>query len=89
THLYNIIGERELVFHIIREKWLEGILYADNAEISLKHAGPSKTAIISWSYSKREILDFVLGGDIFLPKTTRHELKYLVGKCNVPLGSLK
>jgi hypothetical protein len=83
-----VTGERELLFGIIREHWLDDIVYYDNAAHCVEEAKDSETAIISWAYTKKEILDFVKEGNIHLPKTTRHTIHYKYDNCNYPLEKL-
>lgn len=86
--LYQVYGERDKIFGIIRDLWLEGIIYYDDPFASLEKALDNQTAVIAWSYTKDEIVDRVLKGGIFLPKTTRHYLKIEIMRCNYPLDQL-
>ncbi len=88
-NLFSITAEREEIFQIVRENWLDNILYYDNEEAIISDAGKNKTAIISWAYTKKEIIDSMKSGGVFLPKTTRHTLSYRFKKCNYPLSSLE
>ncbi|MHA2250142.1 MAG: hypothetical protein ACXAD7_07260 [Candidatus Kariarchaeaceae archaeon] len=86
--MYHAVGEREEIFKIVREQWLEGIRYYDYDKYCIRDARDDKTAIISWPYRKREILDKVKEGIIFYPKTTRHILTYRQKRCDIPLTNL-
>ncbi len=88
TGHWTVQGERELIFKIIRENWLDDTIYYDNAEHCMNDANETETAIISWPYTKTEILDDVESNRIYLPKTTRHTMNYLVEDCNFPLLKL-
>lgn len=86
--LYQVNGEREDIFGLIRDLWLEEIIYYDDPFTSLEKALDNQTAVIAWSYTKDEIVERVLEGGIFLPKTTRHSLKIEIMKCDYPLDQL-
>ena len=85
---YQVRGEREEIFGLIRDKWLNNIIYYDDPYACLENTGDNQSAVIAWSYTKDEIVEKVLDGKIFLPKTTRHELKFDIMKCNYPLDQL-
>jgi len=86
--MYHAVGEREEIFKIVREQWLEDIRYYDYDKYCIRDARDNKTAIISWPYRKQEILDKVKDGWIFYPKTTRHILTYRQKRCDMPLTNL-
>ena len=88
TGHWTVRGERELIFKIIRDNWLDDTIYYDNAKHCINDANERETAIISWTYSKKEILEGVKSHKIYLPKTTRHTMHYLVENCDYPLSKL-
>lgn len=85
---WTVKGDRELLFGTIRDYWLDDAIYYDNAEHCISEAKQGETAIISWSYTKQEILDHVKNKNIYLPKTTRHTIHYAYDDCNYPLDKL-
>lgn len=85
---WKVKGDRELLFSLIRENWLDDTIYYDNAEHCVREAKQGEAAIISWSYTKQEVLDHVKAEKIFLPKTTRHSIHYTYPDCNFPLTRL-
>ncbi len=85
---YRIEGEREDIFELIRSRWLDEIIYYDDAQMCLDNSDNNHTSVIAWSYTKNEVLDIVLAGKIFLPKTTRHTLKFETFKCNFSIDNL-
>ncbi|MHA2099798.1 MAG: hypothetical protein ACW99A_14065 [Candidatus Kariarchaeaceae archaeon] len=85
---WTVIGDRELLFGIIREHWVDEIIYYDNAKHCVEESKFRETAIISWPYTKQEILEFVSERKIHLPKTTRHRIQYNYPDCNYPLENL-
>ncbi|MCE7734989.1 MAG: hypothetical protein GPJ54_08940 [Candidatus Heimdallarchaeota archaeon] len=85
---WKIKGDRELLFSILRDNWLDETIYYDNAEHCVSEAKMGEAAIISWSYTKQEILELVKAKKISLPKTTRHTIHYAYQDCNYPLGKL-
>ncbi len=72
----HVKGDREKIFQLINKKYLEGIIYTDSQELSIKHSDLNTTSVISWGYTKKEIVQLALKGRTFLPKTTRHTIKY-------------
>jgi len=89
TKLYQVIGDRETIFRELRDNWLANITYYDDADMCFEKSNPSHTALVSWAYTKEEIIEQVNNGVVHLPKTTRHTLKYRVPKCNFPLSELE
>lgn len=86
--LYRVQGERENIFQHVRDSWLKHVKYYDDPEMCLANANKKHTAIISWAYTKSEVINHVKKGRIFLPKTTRHQLKYEVKRCNFSIKDL-
>ncbi len=86
--LYVVQGDRDKIFKLIRDKWLEHIKYHDDPYHCIENTNEGHTAIISWAYTKEEIVRAAKEGNIFLPKTTRHTLKYPPAKFNFPLSKL-
>lgn len=87
--LYEVKGDREIIFMHLRKRWLDKIIYYDNPIACLENSSESITTVIPWAYNKKEVLDKVKRGEIFLPKTTRHTLKYETFKCHFPLNKLE
>ncbi|MHA2090285.1 MAG: hypothetical protein ACW98K_05450 [Candidatus Kariarchaeaceae archaeon] len=85
---YRIDGDRSVIFDLVRERWLDQIMYYDNKQYCLQAAKNEKTAILSWPFTKVEILEYVKKGNIHVPKTTRHVLTYRYKKCDYPLTGL-
>ncbi|MFV2016638.1 MAG: hypothetical protein ACC656_14505, partial [Candidatus Heimdallarchaeota archaeon] len=85
---WTVNGDRELLLGIIRDNWLENTIYYDNAKHCITKARQGEVAIISWPYTKQEILDHVKAKKLFLPKTTRHSVHYTYKECNYPLDRL-
>jgi len=86
--LYEITGDRETIFKQVKDFWLKDIVYYDDTEMCLENTDEEHTAIISWSYTKEEIIGHVKNGIIHLPKTTRHTLSYNVPEGVFPLEEL-
>jgi hypothetical protein len=86
--IYQVFGEREHIFRQVRDLWLEDIMYYDDPDMCLVQTRKDQTAIISWSYTKEEILGHVSEGIVHLPKTTRHELSFQIKRTNFPLDEL-
>ncbi len=82
-------GSRRKLFKIIRNRYLESTQYADNPQVALNHAGHDRIAVIAWSYTKKEIVEKAQAHQVFLPKTTRHTIKYRYAPINFELGKLK
>jgi len=89
TQLYAIRGERERIFSVLKEHWIDDITYYDDPQMCMERTDTEHTAVVAWSYTKEEILQQVKAGMVHLPKTTRHTLKYRVPECNYPLEDLK
>lgn len=87
--MYQITGNREEIFEIIRDNWIDQIIYYDNPKMCIESINEKQTAVVSWAYTKREIISHVQEGIVHLPKTTRHTLKYKIPKCNYPLEKLE
>ncbi len=82
-------GIRDAIFEVIREKY-EGVTrYADNPLVAFEHASSQGTAVVSWSYSKQEIVQRAQSHEVFLPKTTRHTIKYRYPPINLNLKELE
>ncbi len=86
--MFKVYGDREDIFQFVRDSWLRHVKYYDDPEMCLENADIKHTAIISWSYTKDEVINHVKNGEIFLPKTTRHQLKYEVKRCNFSIKDL-
>lgn len=85
---FQVIGNRPEIFKIVRDQWLDEIRYYDDEKLCIKDAGITNTAIFSWTYTKKEILDWTKKGNKFLPKTTRHTLSYRFKRCDYLLELL-
>ena len=70
-----ISGERDKIFEMLNE-YTSKTKYIDKRKTALKLAKGNNTAIISWAYTKEEIIDRAKRGRRFTPKTTLHSLKY-------------
>jgi hypothetical protein len=86
--LFRVQGEREDIFQFVRDSWLRRVKYYDDPNMCLANADKKHTAIISWAYTKDEVINHVKNGKIFLPKTTRHQLKYEVKRCDFSIKDL-
>ena len=86
--MFRVQGEREAIFQLVRDSWLKHVKYYDDPVMCLANANKKHTAIISWAYTKNEVIDHVKKGKIFLPKTTRHQLKYEVKRCDFSIKDL-
>ncbi len=84
-----IDGDREEIFSVVRNEYLETIQYADNPQVAFQHAGADRIAVVSWAYTKAEIVEKATKGEVFLPKTTRHSIKYRYSPINLPLSELE
>lgn len=85
---YIIADDRESLFETLKDNWLVNIQYYDTMVGCFEGSSPTLTAVVSWSYTKQEVLENVRNGMIHLPKTTRHNLKYRYADCNFPLHKL-
>lgn len=82
VELYEIEGDREKIFELIRKSYFSKITYYDNYKIALDNGIKGKTSVIAWPYKKDEIKKIAQKGRVFDPKTTRHILPFKVKKIN-------
>ncbi len=82
-------GSRRSLFKLVRNQYLTTTQYADNPNVALDHAKEGKIAVISWAYTKKEIVEKAQAHEVFLPKTTRHTIKYRYPPINLHLEDLK
>lgn len=86
--LWTVKGVREEMFFLVRERWLDDIIYYDEYSGCLKETLENETSIVAWAYTKKEVIEHASSGLVYLPKTTRHIVKYLYPNCNYPLSKL-
>lgn len=85
---YATSADPTVVFQIIRNHYLQDIKYSDEPNLAFKIAEITHTAVISWSYTKAEVVKMAKSAEVFLPKTTRHMLKYQFPDFNIQLDEL-
>jgi L-serine kinase (ADP) len=83
-----INSNRDEIFQIISNNFLDNIRYADSPQLARKFCEKTYTTILSWSYTKKEIIKRALNYEVFLPKTTRHVLKYQFPDFNISIDEL-
>lgn len=82
-------GSRRKLFKLIRNKYLKNTQYADSPSVAIKHTDSGRIAVVSWSYTKGEIVKKAQAREVFLPKTTRHTIKYRYPPIDFDLEKLK
>lgn len=86
--LYEIEGDRDKIFEIIRINFMDKITYYDNYKIALDNTDAENTCVLSWSYGKDEVRKFAKTGGVYDPKTTRHVLSFKVKKIHYDIANL-
>ena len=86
--LYEIKGDRDKIFEIIRINFMDKITYYDNYKIALDNTDAENTCILAWSYGKDEVRKFAKTGGVYDPKTTRHVLPFKVKKIHYDIANL-
>ena len=86
--LYEIEGDRDKIFEIIRINFMDKITYYDNYKIALDNTDAENTCVLAWSYGKDEVRKFAKTGGVYDPKTTRHVLPFKVKKIHYDITDL-
>tara|TARA_B100000287_G_scaffold78232_1_gene70336 strand:+ start:269 stop:976 length:708 start_codon:yes stop_codon:yes gene_type:complete len=88
VELYEIEGDRDKIFELIRINFMDKITYYDSYKIALDNTDMDNTCVLAWSYGKDEVRKFAKKGGVYDPKTTRHVLPFKVKKIHYDIVNL-